>query len=105
MQLGKIYPPEKQNPELAVLLNNRVLIKHHTAAETGRFYGYPATWKASTEGVLPPELYTQASKLRSAVKDKGDEGHTLPVIADSGEFAELFEMISEGTVGASRWQC
>lgn len=87
-------------------MDNKQVICLHTASGTGRFYGYHDESVKATKGPLPPDLitnislFTQAGKLHHMLDDKPD-GYDMPVIADAGEYAALFQMVSDGTVSSS----
>lgn len=103
-RLLRPFPENVRNAQVAALANERVLLRNHTASQTGRFYGYPAHWNATTTGPVATELYTQAAELnrKIQVKAEKDEAYVVPVVSDGGEYAELCQMVSDGTVSALR---
>lgn len=96
-QLERYALQDQINPELAAMMDAKQVNAQHTASSTGRFYSYSAIWDGLTEGPIQSEMFAQASKLHRKLVNSPD-GYDLPVIAEGGEYAELFQMVSDGSV-------
>lgn len=51
--------------------------------------------------MLSSELPVQAKKFQVKLEESGEE-MVLPVVSESGEYAALFQMVSDGTVSIAR---
>lgn len=92
------FPTPARVVELNSLVDDRILIKQHTAAHTSRHYGYTAVWNMWTDGPLSGDLHDEAKAMRSKV----GEGMEYSSVMTGGDVASLCEMVSDGTVSSSK---